>query len=174
MSDTATAPEGLEPAVRRLIDIEAIRDLTAKITWATDTMDRAAAWSHWADQEDIVFDLSALGGKLQRFEGRDAVRKFYEGSDNPWLTWHPAYELHLIANHIIDVDGDRATCRYASLGYLRNAEGKPFLNGIQYDYEFVRTSDGWRVVSRSQNWVVPPEDRMEHCPPPTPTGLESV
>lgn len=168
MTDTGSGSQSLEERVRRLEDIEAIRELTAKAAWATDTMDRAAAWDLWADDDDIVFDLSKLGGKLERFEGREAVRSFAVTLPNPWLTWHPSYELHLNSNHVIEIEGDRARCRYAALGYLRNSEGKPFLNGIQYDFEFIRTDSGWRVMSRSQEWIVPPEDRMDICSPPQP------
>ena len=55
---------------------------------------------------------------------------------------------HVIANRLIEVDGDEATAR----SYLYNPMGLPdgrttFL-GTGYRDRFVRTSDGWRFAER--------------------------
>ena len=55
---------------------------------------------------------------------------------------------HLIAGHVIVLDGDHATCGAAVQGthVLGNASGAPIWTvGGRYDFGLVRTAAGWRI-----------------------------
>lgn len=58
---------------------------------------------------------------------------------------------HLVTNHEVRVDGDRAMCRcYFHAQHVRRAaEGGPnFVVAGRYDDELERTSEGWRILRR--------------------------
>ena len=55
---------------------------------------------------------------------------------------------HLITCHVIDLDGDQATCAANMQGthVLANASGGPMWTvGGRHDYQLKRTPDGWRI-----------------------------
>jgi hypothetical protein len=56
---------------------------------------------------------------------------------------------HLATCHVIDLDGDRATCAANMIGthVLANATGGPiWMVGGRHDYQLTRTADGWRIA----------------------------
>jgi hypothetical protein len=56
---------------------------------------------------------------------------------------------HLVTCHVIDLDGDRATCAANMIGthVLANPTGDPiWMVGGRHDYQLTRTSDGWRIA----------------------------
>ncbi|MEY3618629.1 MAG: hypothetical protein RL726_1327, partial [Actinomycetota bacterium] len=58
---------------------------------------------------------------------------------------------HLLGNHRVDIDGDRATCSsyLQSQHVRRSAEGGPnFIVAGQYEDTMIRTADGWRIEFR--------------------------
>jgi hypothetical protein len=58
---------------------------------------------------------------------------------------------HLVGSHVVDVDGDRATCRcYLHGQHVRKAaDGGPhMIVALTYDDELVRTDGGWRIARR--------------------------
>lgn len=59
---------------------------------------------------------------------------------------------HLVGSHVVDVDGDTATCRcYLHGQHIRHdAEGgSQFIVALIYDDQLARTSDGWRIARRT-------------------------
>ncbi|SFO50089.1 SnoaL-like domain-containing protein [Pseudonocardia ammonioxydans] len=61
---------------------------------------------------------------------------------------HLDHTQHLLGNHEITVDGDRASGRHKLIGgaYLTTAAGAPSLcEHGEYVDEYVRTADGWRI-----------------------------
>lgn len=57
---------------------------------------------------------------------------------------------HLITNHLVDIDGDRASVRANLLVAFAGAgpeDPQPFLLGEVYRFELRRSADGWRINS---------------------------
>lgn len=57
---------------------------------------------------------------------------------------------HLVGNHLVDIDGDRASC-YANasnmhVGPPQIAENR-VVHGSAYEYRLARTPDGWRITA---------------------------
>jgi hypothetical protein len=56
---------------------------------------------------------------------------------------------HLVTCHVINLDGDRATCAANMMGthVLANPSGGPIWTvGGRHDYQLTRTPDGWRIA----------------------------
>lgn len=130
----------LEQRLRKLEDVEEIKKLKARYCEACD-----GGWdgraSHDLEKivalfaEDGVWD----GGVYGRREGRDGIRDYYR--NNPEVP----FAFHLLANPIIEVDGDRATGRWHLLISLTQADQSAMLVGGVFDDEYARTAEGWRI-----------------------------
>ena len=90
------------------------------------------------------------GGFLGRVEGREAIRRFFQGSSG-----RVRFAVHGISNPLIEIDGDRATGRWYlhQPMALRGDAGSHWLIA-QYHDDYVRTAEGWkfahvRVVTRA-------------------------
>jgi hypothetical protein len=132
--------ENLDSATtaRLLVDRAAIVDLTHRYCWALDTKDFEAL--------DGVFDPDANGDLLEDVRGRDAIKARIRRALEPL-----EQTQHLVANHMVRVEGDRAWCRcYLQSQHVRKAaEGGPnFIIAGRYEDELKRTPDGWRIVFR--------------------------
>ncbi|MFC8583923.1 nuclear transport factor 2 family protein [Streptomyces sp. NPDC057217] len=54
--------------------------------------------------------------------------------------------VHFSSNHLVDVDGDRATLLGNQLStHVLARDGGLFVSGGRTENEFVRTADGWRL-----------------------------
>jgi ketosteroid isomerase-like protein len=95
------------------------------------------------------FDMEPAG--LGRYEGRDAIRAFFEKERRAL-----SHLFHLTANHRVDVDGDRAagTAYYLATGVTRRDGVQNEARGYYAD-SYVRTADGWRFASRQSNALIP-------------------
>lgn len=113
-------------------DRDAIRDLFARYCFYVDT----GAADDWAGTfaEDGEFHLA--GG--DPIAGRDALRAFAAGM-GAGGSMH-----HVVANEIIDVDGDRATCR-ASI--LVMSGGQMVASG-RYEDTLRRFDGKWVIATR--------------------------
>jgi len=63
--------------------------------------------------------------------------------------------LHLSTNHLITVDGDRATCVSAAVIHrLRPADGERFDTYCTYTHTLARTAAGWKIakVKQTVHW----------------------
>lgn len=125
--------------VRRLSDIEDIRRLKHRYCALCDAgydADRLAELF----TEDAVWD----GGPIGAHEGREAIRRFFEGSPKrvPWA-------LHMVTNPIIDVDGDAATGQWylwEPLVYALPGGDEAWWMSARYDDRYRRTAEGWRFA----------------------------
>lgn len=141
----------LERRVQHLEDIEAIKLLKARYA---DACDRG----YDADALASLFAVDAIwdGGTFGRYEGREAIRTFFQGvsSDIP-------FAMHYMINPIIAVDGDAATGKWHLFQTCTFAEGNQAIFGAaRYDEEY-RRIDGawlfWRLALISSFWT-PYED----------------
>lgn len=128
----------MDPVLQHLSDHRAIVEVTVAYTYALDTKD-------W-DALDEVFVPDATAFLTEPLEGRDAIKARVRRALEPMDT-----SQHMISNHQIVVDGDRATCRcYLQAQHVRQAaHGSPnFVVAGRYDDRLVRTPSGWRIVRR--------------------------
>lgn len=61
-----------------------------------------------------------------------------------------ASRSHLVANHLVSIDGDEATCTAAfqATHLLANPHGGPLWTlGGHYDLRLARSGEGWRITS---------------------------
>jgi hypothetical protein len=118
-----------------------ILELTSKLGLLVDAREWQALRSLFTDPVEV--DYTALnGGEPQSPRPSDLV----DG-------WRRALEplastQHLIAGHVIELDGDRATCaaNVQATHVLASAIGDPtFTLGGRYDIALRRTQEGWRM-----------------------------
>jgi uncharacterized protein (TIGR02246 family) len=136
----------LERRIQTLEDIEAIRRLKASYADACDRgYDADTLASLFA--EDAVWD----GGTFGRYEGREAIRQFFQGvsSDIP-------FAMHYMVNPIIEVDGDTATGKWHLFQTCTFAGNQAIFGAARYDEEY-RRIDGkwlfWRLALNSSFWT---------------------
>ena len=129
-----------EPLTASLLtDRAAITDLTIAYCWALDT--------HQWDALDDVFsaDVTAeLAAPLMH--GVEAIKQRVARALEPLDD-----SQHIVTNHQIVIDGDRATCRcYLHAQHVRNGVkgGDNFVIGGRYEDTLVRTEQGWRISHR--------------------------
>lgn len=126
-----------EQIVRTLADKDAIRDLArryADCVWRRDVRGAVELFA-----EDGVMDT----GVGEPIAGRTALLEAYQGM----LTGDLQPFVH---NHVIDLDGERATGRcYLDLRATR--EGASMMGSGYYEDVYVRTVDGWKFQSRRLN-----------------------
>jgi len=92
----------LEDRIRRLEDIEALKQLKARYAaYCDDDYDASTLAPLFT--EDAVWD----GGPMGRFEGREAIRSFFASANQA-----ATFAIHHVTNPILEVDGDRATGRW--------------------------------------------------------------
>lgn len=122
-------------AIRRLIDLEEIRNLArryAHCVWQRDAAGAAAVFT-----EDGEMDT----GDRPPLVGRDAIRAVYE---EVFRTQAFRPMLH---NHVIELDGDRAT----GTVYL---DVRATMDGVEkvglgfYEDRYLRTAEGWKIHAR--------------------------
>jgi prepilin-type processing-associated H-X9-DG protein len=130
-------------------ELEAIRALTHRYGLALDTFDLDGTVAAFA--EDAVFDCTAFG--LERLEGHAALRAFFDHNQAAM-----ANQMHLFANHIIELDGPEdahGTNYLFQDGHTKSGERIQCL-GLNRD-RYVRTSDGWVISERTITPLVPPQ-----------------
>lgn len=137
ISDTQVDIDELTRRLRVLEDKEALRTLLTRGWRALDERDWDTWSACWAD--DAVFDFGPWGATRGRAAIREAVVAAEEG--------YAAMQHHIL-NMQFEVDGDRAT----GIGYMwfvaiadAGAPGQHLDLGGPYEWELVRTGEGWRV-----------------------------
>jgi ketosteroid isomerase-like protein len=121
-------------------DHHEIVQLTHAYCWALDSKD--------FDGLDQVFtdDATALL-RSALLEGRHAIKQRIRSSVEPLDATQ-----HTVTNHMITVDGDRATSRcYLHSQHVRRGTpgGELFVIAGRYEDQLVRTSAGWRIAHRT-------------------------
>jgi uncharacterized protein (TIGR02246 family) len=134
----------LEATVRFLADTEAIRDLArryAHCVWRKDASAAAQLFS-----EDGEMDT----GDRPVIQGRRALIEQYEE------TFRDATFQPFVHNHVIDLQGDRATgtCYLDLRATLRS---ESMIGSGYYDDRYVRVDGAWKFKSRklTMSYLVP-------------------
>ena len=125
----------LAERIRRLEDIEAIRELKARYcAYCDDDYDADGIASQFA--EGGLWD----GGPLGRAEGVEAIRSFFRAA--PGLV---SFAIHHVTNPSIDVRGDRASGRWYLFQPCTFARGdRAIWMAARYDDTYVRVDEGWK------------------------------
>lgn len=138
--------------LEELSDKLEINELLARYCHALDQKDWVAFRAVFTD--DAMLDFSAFGGP----QGSVCELETFLA---PILNGLAASQ-HNVSTVKVDLDGDAATARSAAIVPMttRAADGgeSTFINGLWYEDSLVRTSDGWRIRSRTQvrGWVSSP------------------
>jgi len=122
-------------AIRRLLDLEEIRDLArryAHCVWQRDATGAAALFA-----EDGEMDT----GDRPPIRGRAAILKSYEE------IFESQEFRPMIHNHVIDFDGEAATGT-CYLDVRATLDGVDRVGLGSYQDRYVRTTDGWKFHSR--------------------------
>lgn len=120
-----------------LEDTLRIRELKHEYCYVTDDLD--------VDRVPTVFSADTyLDTPLHDpVEGHDGVREYFE------FFGEQEYEVrsHNVVNPIVDVDDDEATGKWYYVVVYTLPDGDLLFGHGEYDDEFVRTDDGWRLSS---------------------------
>lgn len=127
----------------RLLDEAGIRDVVARYAHHVDARSIAGILECFTD--DARFE--SADGSVGTY-GRESIRKFFETAfSGPRLT-PPAASTHLMANTLIDLDGDIAHAETQAVALLASRAEGLVTRGLRYSDDLVRTPAGWRIVRR--------------------------
>jgi ketosteroid isomerase-like protein len=137
----ARSPEALQ-------DEAAIRDLIARYAHHVD--DRSVADILQCFSDGSRFD--AADGSLHA-EGLEAIGQFFESAFAGPRLAPPAESTHLMANTVVDVQGDVAHAETQAVAFLASGAEGLVTRGLRYSDELVRTASGWRIAHRVHRCV---------------------
>ena len=133
-ADTTARLERLERRLQTLEDAEAIRNLKARYAALCDdhyNPDGIAALF----TDDAIWDSPGLG----RFEGREAIRAFFQRASAIF-----SFAIHYSLNGHIEIDGDTAQARWYLFMPCTLAEGDRALWRAGIDHEqYARVGGVW-------------------------------
>ncbi len=125
-----------EAMVQELWDREKIRELTYQYGLSIELQDEDRMAALFV--EDGVADFSQLGrGEIR---GHAALREFYR------TTW-PLEVKPFFTNHIIEIDGDRAT-GICSLENRATRDGESLIGAGRLHDEYARVDGEWKFARR--------------------------
>ena len=139
-----------DPVLQKIQDKLDLIELMNRFGYAIDTND----WNLYASlfTDFVDFDYSTIGGPA----GKLPVAGIVQGAKADLSGWDQTQ--HLITNHLIAVDGDRARgeAHYRAIhllqaqsdkGDLLTQGGPIFENGGHYSARFERQADGWKIAA---------------------------
>jgi uncharacterized protein (TIGR02246 family) len=131
--------EGLEARLRRLEDLEEIRQLFVDYGHHLDSGDFAAYAQLFADDGEILL------GPIGRATGPDAIRALLEKT----LAGRAGASYHLITNPIVQLNGDGATSDVMWAVVTRRDDGSPALTMLgRHRDVLVRQRGRWKFKRR--------------------------
>jgi SnoaL-like domain len=131
----------LEDRIRRLEDIEAIKNLMARYAfhvnkgWDGKVVDVEQMPSIYAQDVRWESNMGAGGAGLDKLMG--SLKQDTEILD---------FSMHSLINPIVEVDGDNGTGNWLMWMAVKR-EGGPRLVFSSIDLTYTRTSEGWRIQS---------------------------
>lgn len=126
--------EDLVQRIQEQEDVEAIKRLKAHYCLYVDTHNPDGVADLFID--DAVWD----GGRVGRFEGREAIRSFLRN-----LPQFLSFALHYVMNPIIEVHGEKATGQWYLLEPCTMAESNQAVWGTaRYEEQYVKVRGEWK------------------------------
>jgi hypothetical protein len=127
----------LEEKIQRLTDIEDIKQLKFRYAaYCDQEYDEDGIASCFA--EDGVWDG---GEKFGVYNGREAIREYFSGSDDIMK-----FAMHYTTNPLIEIDGDTATGQWHLWQPMVLKENtQPIWLMAQYNDQFVRQDNKWLI-----------------------------
>lgn len=122
----------LEKTVKRLADIEDIKQLKARYAAACDD-DYNPQKLAPLFAEDAIWD----GGILGYAEGREGIREFFANSSNL-----VPFAVHQVSNPLIEIDADTATGQWFLWQPMVLGEQALWLSAV-YEDKYVRVDGQW-------------------------------
>lgn len=125
-------------------DVVALKQLAYRYAHAVDTFD-----------EDLLGRVFTDDGRMRVYHpGEDEPFRDLQGGDKIALvprTMKPAYRrtMHQMTNHLMEIDGDRATGTVLCVARHLAPDGKSALSVlIRYEDVYRRETSGWRIADR--------------------------
>jgi hypothetical protein len=163
MSGAEQALHELGARLRRLEDIEEIRNLKLAYCRALDGGWDAQGPSHMGDIGVLFTEDGVWDGRPSSpyAKGRDEIRAMIE-------SFRPVpFIMHVVTNPRIAVDGDSAHGTWDVVLPMTSPSGQPNLAFGTYDEVYARTAEGWKFrslrfhlagLTRPDNGYAAPED----------------
>jgi 3-phenylpropionate/cinnamic acid dioxygenase small subunit len=132
-----------ERSLSLIRDRAAVIDVVLAAARALDVKDWVAYRGCFTDE--IETDYSDLRGEPPQFVKADDFVALRRTALDRLKT------LHLSANHLVTVDGDRATCVSAAIIHrFRPEDGERFDTYCAYTHALARAGGGWRIIKIKQ------------------------
>lgn len=123
----------LEDRIRRLEDIEEIRQLRMKYHINTNDGHFDRMWELFTEDAWVDF------GYISKAKGREEIDALFKRIPN-----NLPLVKQFIHNHLVEVNGDEATgISYLDARYAQ--DGDSVMVAARFDEIYVRTADGWRI-----------------------------
>jgi len=141
--------DSTEERLRRLEDLEQIRQLFVEYKMVLDQQDFAAYGKLFAADGEFIA-TPAQG--LQQAKGPAAIQALVEAMPGSLLGAEPGADFHVVINPLIELDAadpDRAQAQVTWLYVVKGEDGAPALCKLgHYDDQLIREAGRWRFLRR--------------------------
>ena len=141
--------DNTEERLRRLEDLEQIRQLFVEYKAVLDKQDFAAYGALFAADGEFV---ATPAEGLQQAKGPAAIQALVEAMPGSLLGSAPGDDFHVVINPLIELDAadpDRAQAQVTWLYVVKGEDGLPALCKLgHYDDQLIREAGRWRFLRR--------------------------
>jgi ketosteroid isomerase-like protein len=141
-----TEARDMDARLRRLEDLERIRQLFVEYKTVLDKQDFAAYAALFAADGEFI-------AGPQRARGRAAIQALVSGMPGSLLGSAPGEDFHVVVNPLIELDAadpDRARAEVTWLYVVKDGDGAPALAKLgHYEDELVREGGQWKFLRRA-------------------------
>jgi ketosteroid isomerase-like protein len=138
-----------EARLRRLEDLEQIRQLFVEYKMVLDRQDFAAYGALFAADGEFI---ATPDQGLQQAKGPAAIQALVEAMPGSLLGAEPGADFHVVVNPLIELDAadpDRAQAQVTWLYVVKGEDGAPALCKLgHYDDQLIREAGRWRFLRR--------------------------
>ena len=138
-----------EARLRRLEDLEQIRQLFVEYKMVLDQQDFAAYGALFAADGEFI---ATPDQGLQQAKGPAAIQALVEAMPGSLLGSEPGADFHVVVNPLIELDAadpDRAQAQVTWLYVVKGEDGAPALCKLgHYDDQLIREAGRWRFLRR--------------------------